>query len=137
MGLRNVPVREVLGCWLERVVDGEGFIKVLTVRNLILSRRIHGSQKPGRGDVFGLDDAPTELWFWRFGIYKDAAPMGLRNVPVREVLGCWLERVVDGEGFIKVLTVRNLILSRRIHGSEKPGRGDVFGLDDAPTELWF
>jgi|SRR5713101_5454217 len=75
MGLRNVPVREVLGCWLERVVDGEGFIKVLTVRNLILSRRIHGSQKPGRGDVFGLDDAPTELWFWRFGIYKDAAPM--------------------------------------------------------------
>jgi len=48
--------------------------------------------------------------FRRFRIYKDAAPMGLRKWPVRDVLGGWLDGIVEPEGFLKFLTVRNLVL---------------------------
>jgi hypothetical protein len=121
---------------LDNIVEPEGLIKFLTVRNLVLRqlRRsglvvANGSQ-PAKSPVGAASSAAMSLLrsfsFWRAGIYKDAAPLGLAGtqqviavvsqgrcrwltsgVPAGRLEG-WLDWIVEREGVIKSLTVRNL-----------------------------
>ncbi len=75
----------------------ERFIKCLTVRNLILRQLcrsglvIANEFCPGKSPVGASSSASMSLLrsfgHWRFGIYRDAAPMGLRKASRREVRG--------------------------------------------------
>jgi len=53
--------------------------------------------------------------FWRFAIYRDAAPMRLRK---GSFWGAGLDWVVEREGFIKCLTVRHLVLAGSVPWKE-------------------
>jgi len=76
------------GGWLDWIVEPEGVIKSLTVRHLVLRQlrrsglSVANGSRTTKSPVGAACSAAIALLrsfgFWRIGIYKYVAPMGLR-----------------------------------------------------------
>ncbi len=77
------PCGTFAAAWLDRVVEREGFIKCITVRHLVCGLVIANEFCPGNNPLGAASSASMSLLrsfgLWRFAIYKDFAPLGLRK----------------------------------------------------------
>src|SRR5712691_5375668 len=81
--------RDVFGRWLDWIVEREGVIKFLTVRDLVSGQLRRSGLFKAKGIPPCQESRPAASFasmpllrsfgFWRIGIYKYVAPLGLRK----------------------------------------------------------